>query len=184
MRRGLIFSFVFLFLIAGIYALCEENQIDINSASSEELDKLDGIGPVKAQSIIDSRPFDSVGDLIDVPGIGEITLEKIKSQNLACVENSDDESHTEDSSDEENSESEDKFEKNYLPAIENISAKKEIRVEKDTIFLAPKDIKTASVNEDKKKINYPLFGLIFFGVLVGFLYLIKEKGNRKNEFKE
>ena len=44
-----------------------------------------GIGPVKAQAIINSRPFESIDDLINVSGIGEVTLIKIKDQNLACV---------------------------------------------------------------------------------------------------
>ena len=59
--------------------------IDINSASAEELDELYGVGPVYAERIIEARPFDSVDDLIEVNGIGEITLEKIKQQGLACV---------------------------------------------------------------------------------------------------
>ena len=74
-----------------ISAVCEDNQIDINSASLEELDELTGIGPVYAGRIVESRPFESLEDLIEVNGIGEITLQKIKDQGLACVVGDDEE---------------------------------------------------------------------------------------------
>jgi len=61
---------LFIFLVGGIFASCSEEQIDINSASKAELDKLYGIGPVKAQAIIDSRPYVSVNDLTRAYGIG------------------------------------------------------------------------------------------------------------------
>lgn len=69
-----------------VVASCNSGQININSASLSKLDELDGIGKVKAQAIIDGRDFASVDDLINVHGIGEVTLDKIKNQGLACVE--------------------------------------------------------------------------------------------------
>lgn len=56
--------------------------VNVNTATKEQLMLLEGIGEVKAQAILDYRaskgPFKSVGDLINVPGIGEATLKKIQ----------------------------------------------------------------------------------------------------------
>ena len=42
------------------------NNININTASMQELDKLFGIGPVKARAIIEARPFQSIEELTNV----------------------------------------------------------------------------------------------------------------------
>ena len=84
MKKIILIASLF-FLFQFVNAVCNSGQIDINSASLTDLDKLSGIGPAKAQSIIDSRPFGSLDDLLNVSGIGEATLSKIKSQDLACV---------------------------------------------------------------------------------------------------
>ena len=77
-------KFLILFLLV-ISFVGAESCIDINSASLSELDELVGIGPVYAGRIVDARPFDSVDDLVKVSGIGEKTLEKIKSQGFVCI---------------------------------------------------------------------------------------------------
>ena len=58
--------------------------ININTADLEQLNKITGIGDIKAQSIIDYREanggFKSLEELKNVDGIGDKTFEKIKDQ--------------------------------------------------------------------------------------------------------
>lgn len=58
--------------------------LNINSADVETIaSSLNGIGPAKAQAIVDYREqngtFQALEDLTNVPGIGETTLDQIKS---------------------------------------------------------------------------------------------------------
>lgn len=58
--------------------------ISLSSATAEQLDQLDGIGPGLAQKIIDTRSqrggFASVDELGEVPGIGDKRLESLRAQ--------------------------------------------------------------------------------------------------------
>jgi competence protein ComEA len=56
--------------------------VNVNTATAEELETLPGIGEVLAATIVQYReehgPFTSVDQLVDVSGIGEVTLEEIR----------------------------------------------------------------------------------------------------------
>lgn len=65
-------------MVAALAALAEVN---INTATAEELQALDGIGEVKAQAIVEYRSehgdFKNMSDLTQVPGIGSATAEDL-----------------------------------------------------------------------------------------------------------
>ena len=60
----------------------ESSRININTAAKEELMTLKGIGPARAEDIVRYReehgPFQSVEEIMDVPGIKNNAFEKIK----------------------------------------------------------------------------------------------------------
>jgi competence protein ComEA len=59
----------------------ETAPVDLNEATSEQLQRVPGIGPATAARIIETRkkqPFRNVDDLRRVPGIGPKTLEKLR----------------------------------------------------------------------------------------------------------
>lgn len=61
--------------------------VNVNSASAEELaEKLDGVGPARAELIIKYReengPFSELEQLLEVKGIGTATLEKNRARIL------------------------------------------------------------------------------------------------------
>lgn len=56
--------------------------VDLNTATQAQLETLDGVGPKKAEAIIEYRKknggFKSVNDLDKVPGFGAKTVDKLK----------------------------------------------------------------------------------------------------------
>ena len=57
--------------------------VDLNSATEAQLETVKGIGPKKAQYIIDYRkktPFKSVDDLSKVKGFGKKTVDKMRKE--------------------------------------------------------------------------------------------------------
>src|SRR5688500_1637763 len=58
--------------------------LDLNTATVDQLDELDGIGPATAQQIVDYREahggFGSVEELDQVPGIGETRLAALREK--------------------------------------------------------------------------------------------------------
>lgn len=59
-----------------------DGRVNLNLANLAALDTLPGIGPAKAQQILDWREqngrFATVDDLLDVPGIGASTLDRLR----------------------------------------------------------------------------------------------------------
>jgi comEA protein len=63
---------------------CAAADLDLNSASSSELDALPGVGPAKAAAILHYReqhgPFSSVDQLERVPGFGPAAVSRLRSR--------------------------------------------------------------------------------------------------------
>lgn len=82
----LVATFAFLTALLGagpVQAGSAEGVVNINTASSQQLQQLPGIGAAKAKAIIkhrESKPFKSVDDLSKVKGIGTALLSKIKNR--------------------------------------------------------------------------------------------------------
>lgn len=179
MRFSLIFlAFLFLPMIS---AVCEEGQIDINSAPLDELDIITGIGPAYAQRITDARPFNSVDDLIHVSGIGPVTLGNIKSQNFACVDGNEE---PEDEPAEINTlkgTSEVPEEETFVEEIiEEEKNEPEIFEEPIPTVLNPKVIKTDDSEESYNV--YAILGLVTFSMLLVLLFMLSKLKEDKNEF--
>ncbi len=70
--------------MGGLASAEEKAKININTATAEELSTLEGIGEMKAESIIEFRDnhghFTKIEDLKNVKGIGDKIFEKIKDQ--------------------------------------------------------------------------------------------------------
>ncbi|MBT3192639.1 MAG: hypothetical protein HN341_08800 [Verrucomicrobia bacterium] len=66
--------------LRAFYELAQEplTAVDINTAESDALIRLPGIGEVTAARIISGRPYHVLEDLTRVPGIGVQTLERIR----------------------------------------------------------------------------------------------------------
>ena len=68
-----------MFIVSLLFAV-----VNVNKATSAQLEALNGIGPSKAAEIIKYRKahggFKSVDELVNVKGIGPKTVQKFKSQ--------------------------------------------------------------------------------------------------------
>jgi competence protein ComEA len=74
-------SFLFLAL-AGIHSAF--GAVNLNTATVSELDSVKGIGPSKAQAIVDYRtkngPFKSLDDLKNIKGFGDKSIARMKDE--------------------------------------------------------------------------------------------------------
>ena len=82
-RWNFLSSLIILFTVlitTPAYASEQQPALNINNASIEQLEQMKGIGPSKAQAIVEYRlqngNFSQVDDLIKVKGIGQVFLEK------------------------------------------------------------------------------------------------------------
>ena len=94
MKRRTLISFVSLFVgAAPVHAQgarpappaapAASGQIDLNSASRDDLMTLDGIGEVRADAIIRARPFKAKTELVERRLIPEALYEKIADKVMA-----------------------------------------------------------------------------------------------------
>ncbi|EEY66496.1 uncharacterized protein PITG_17114 [Phytophthora infestans T30-4] len=60
--------------------------MDLNTATTRELQQLPGVGSVTARLIIESRPFSCVEDLLRVKGIGPVKFAAITAENQIYVD--------------------------------------------------------------------------------------------------
>ncbi|MBM7542249.1 helix-hairpin-helix domain-containing protein [Amphibacillus cookii] len=69
-------------------ATCPPNAVEINTASSSELQRIYQIGPERAEQIISLRstPFRSYRDMTRISGIGEAHAAAIESEGLICFD--------------------------------------------------------------------------------------------------
>lgn len=63
--------------VAGV-GITKSGTININSASLSDLESLPDIGPVRAQKIVDNRPYQNLEELVEKKIISQSTFEKIK----------------------------------------------------------------------------------------------------------
>lgn len=65
---------------------CAPGQVNVNTAEADELETVNGVGPVLAERIVELQPsYRTLDDLARVDGIGPATVDDIKAEGIACA---------------------------------------------------------------------------------------------------
>ena len=189
--RLMVFLLLTIACLSFISASCESGQIDVNTAPIGELDKLYGIGPVKAQAIIDARPINSLDALIDVYGIGNVTLNGIKTQGLACVDvetgSAKEEKEVVNDNTLIDNNMSDKSGSNINISLVNNDNNEPRKLEVISLnypannITSTKDIKTEENSEFLDKDKIAMYGFFVFSIFIGILLIIRRKKIYKND---
>lgn len=65
-------------------ATSDADCVDLNQASADALDRLDHVGPSRAQAIIDGRPWHSVDQLTQISGLSAARVHDIEQSHAVC----------------------------------------------------------------------------------------------------
>lgn len=57
-------------------------QINVNRAPEKDLQKIKGVGPVRAKKIIENRPFRDIYELSKIAGLGKKRMDAIIKQDI------------------------------------------------------------------------------------------------------
>jgi|SRR3972149_938573 len=197
--RLIVLLLLTIFFISGISALCNEGQIDVNTASLEELMDIKWVGNATAQKIIDARPFSSVDDLKRVSGLGGEgkRLADIKKEGLACVADAAEEEIIEEKTNAETIQEEDNNERtgDTNRITEESSSPNNNSLIETEIILKPeiiqlnypanytKDIKSGENSEILSKDRIATYGFFVFSAVIAALLIIRRKKIYKNDFR-
>jgi competence protein ComEA len=87
--KELLLAFIAFFALSGIATAA----VNLNTASKAELETVKGIGPQKAEAIVEYRkkngPFKKVDDLKKVSGFGDKSVAKMRSELTVSAADSD-----------------------------------------------------------------------------------------------
>jgi len=64
----------------------QEECVDINEASLDEVQAIIHIGPARAEDLIDHRSYETIDDMEKIPGIGPARIDDIKNEDVACIQ--------------------------------------------------------------------------------------------------